>query len=43
MANDLRAYLEHRVVDAYETGAIAEFKKWVTRNEALRWLLRARS
>src|SRR4029450_6131885 len=35
MANDLRAYLEHRVVKAYETGAIAEFKKWVPRNRGV--------
>jgi hypothetical protein len=31
----LRAYLEHRVVSAYETGAIAEMKKWVQRNKGL--------
>ena len=35
MARDLRAYLEGRVVGAYETGAVAEFKKWVRRNKAL--------
>jgi serine/threonine protein kinase/formylglycine-generating enzyme required for sulfatase activity len=35
LANDLRAYLEHRVVTAYETGAIAEMKKWVQRNKGL--------
>ena len=35
MAEDLRAYLEHRVVRAYETGAWAEARKWVRRN---RWL-----
>jgi len=35
MAEDLRAYLEGRVVRAYETGAVAEFKKWVTRNRAV--------
>lgn len=35
MADDLRAYLEGRVVHAYETGAIAEFRKWVRRNKAL--------
>jgi formylglycine-generating enzyme required for sulfatase activity len=34
-ARDLRAYLEGRVVGAYETGAVAEFKKWVSRNRAL--------
>ena len=32
MAEDLRAFLEGRVVAAYETGAWAEFKKWVRRN-----------
>ena len=35
LADDLRAYLEGRVVRAYETGAIAEFRKWFLRN---RWL-----
>lgn len=35
LAADLRAYLEGRVVAAYETGAIAELKKWVERNKAL--------
>ena len=35
LAEDLRAYLEHRVVAAYETGAIAELKKWVARNKTL--------
>jgi serine/threonine protein kinase len=35
LASDLRAYLEHRVVTAYETGAIAEMKKWVQRNKGL--------
>jgi hypothetical protein len=35
LASDLRAYLEHRVVSAYETGAIAEMKKWVQRNKGL--------
>ncbi len=35
LAADLRAYLEHRVVKAYETGAVAELKKWVERNKAL--------
>jgi hypothetical protein len=34
-AEDLRAYLEHRVVTAYESGAWAETKKWVQRNKAL--------
>ncbi len=32
MADDLRAYLENRVVRAYRTGPVAEFKSWVQRN-----------
>ncbi len=35
LAADLRAYLEHRVVGAYQTGAWAETKKWVQRNRPL--------
>ncbi len=35
LAEDLRAYLEHRVVGAYETGAVAELRKWVARNKPL--------
>src|SRR5262249_5273432 len=35
LAEDLRAYLEHRVVAAYETGALAELKKWIQRNRGL--------
>ncbi len=35
LAEDLRAYLEGRVVHAYEGGALAEFRKWVGRNKAL--------
>ena len=35
MAEDLRAYLEGRVVRAYETGAVAELKKWMVRNRAV--------
>jgi serine/threonine protein kinase/Tfp pilus assembly protein PilF len=35
MAGDLRAFLEWRVVRAYETGAWAEAKKWVQRNKSL--------
>jgi formylglycine-generating enzyme required for sulfatase activity len=35
LAEDLRAYLEHRVVRAYETGALAEMKKWVARNKGM--------
>lgn len=34
MADDLRNYLEGRVVRAYATGAFVEFKKWVLRNKA---------
>ncbi len=35
LAADLRAFLEGRVVEAYETGTWAETKKWVQRNKAL--------
>ncbi len=35
LAEDLRAFLEHRVVGAYETGTWAETRKWVQRNRAL--------
>jgi formylglycine-generating enzyme required for sulfatase activity/serine/threonine protein kinase len=35
LAADLRAYLEGRVVRAYETGAWAEARKWVRRNKPL--------
>ena len=35
LAEDLRAFLEHRVVQAYETGALAELRKWVRRNRRL--------
>ncbi len=35
LADDLRAYLEQRVVQAYETGAVAELRKWVVRNRPL--------
>ncbi|MCC7173375.1 MAG: protein kinase, partial [Planctomycetes bacterium] len=35
LAADLRAFLEGRVVAAYETGAWAETRKWVRRNRAL--------
>ena len=31
---ELRAYLEHRVVRSYRTGAVPEFLKWVQRNTA---------
>jgi len=35
LREDLSAFLEHRVVAAYETGALAELSKWVQRNRAL--------
>lgn len=34
-ADDLRAYLDHRVVAAYRVGAVAELRKWVERNKSL--------
>ncbi len=35
LAEDLQAYVEGRVVSAYEGGAAAEFKKWVVRNKGM--------
>ncbi len=35
LAEDLRAWLEGRVVAAYEAGAWAEARKWIRRNRAL--------
>ncbi|MCH2106712.1 MAG: bifunctional serine/threonine-protein kinase/formylglycine-generating enzyme family protein, partial [Planctomycetes bacterium] len=35
LADDLRSYLEGRVVAAYQTGALAELKMWVRRNRSL--------
>lgn len=35
MSADLTAFLEGRVVTAYETGALAEARKWVRRNRGL--------
>lgn len=35
LGDDLRAYIENRVVSAYRTGALVEFKKWVQRNRSL--------
>lgn len=35
MAEDLKAYLEDRVVRAYRTGAYAELRKWVVRNRGM--------
>ncbi|MEM9381027.1 MAG: bifunctional serine/threonine-protein kinase/formylglycine-generating enzyme family protein [Planctomycetota bacterium] len=32
VADELRAFLEHRVVRAYRTGALVELRKWVRRN-----------
>jgi hypothetical protein len=32
LAEDLQAFLDHRVVRAYRTGALAEFRSWVARN-----------
>lgn len=34
MASDLRSFLEGRVVRAYETGPVAELRKWVLRNRS---------
>jgi serine/threonine protein kinase len=36
LAEDLRAWLEGRVVKAYETGALAELRKWIQRNRGAR-------
>ena len=35
MADDLRAYVENRVVTAHRTGVTAELSKWIVRNQAL--------
>ncbi|MBM3976338.1 MAG: hypothetical protein FJ299_05030 [Planctomycetes bacterium] len=35
LAADLRAWLEGRVVRAYERGALADLRKWIGRNRAL--------
>jgi WD40 repeat protein/serine/threonine protein kinase len=32
LAEDLQAFLDHRVVRAYRTGATAEFRSWILRN-----------
>jgi WD40 repeat protein len=34
LSNDLRAWLEGRVVRAHRTGALAELRKWLVRNRA---------
>ena len=41
MAEDLRAYLEGRVVKAHRTGALAELRKWIGRNAVLAGALAA--
>ncbi|MEM7200661.1 MAG: bifunctional serine/threonine-protein kinase/formylglycine-generating enzyme family protein [Planctomycetota bacterium] len=35
LAQELRAYLENRVVQAHATGSIVELRKWVARNRAV--------
>ncbi len=35
VADDIEAFLENRVVKAYEVGSIAEFRKWVQRNRGM--------
>jgi len=35
VADDLRAYLEGRVVSAHEAGSLAELRKWIGRNKPL--------
>ncbi|MFT5050922.1 MAG: WD40 repeat protein/tRNA A-37 threonylcarbamoyl transferase component Bud32 [Chlamydiales bacterium] len=35
VAEDLQAYVENRVVQAYRRGAVLEFKKWVQRNSGI--------
>ncbi len=35
VADDIQAFLENRVVHAYEGGAVAEFRKWVQRNRGM--------
>ncbi len=41
LAEDLRAYLEGRVVGAFEKGALAVARKWILRNKALAGTLAA--
>ncbi len=41
LAADIRAFLDHRVVDAYETGALAELRLWIRRNRPLALALAA--
>jgi len=35
LSDDLRAYLENRVVRAYATGPLVELRKWILRNKAV--------
>jgi serine/threonine protein kinase len=35
LSEDLMAFLEHRVVKAYQTGAAVELRKWIERNKGL--------
>jgi WD40 repeat protein/serine/threonine protein kinase len=35
VADDIQAFLENRVVRAYERGSLAEFRKWVARNKGI--------
>jgi len=35
LGEDLRAFMEGRVVHAYRSGAVAEFRKWVGRNRGM--------
>jgi serine/threonine protein kinase/formylglycine-generating enzyme required for sulfatase activity len=35
LGNDIRAYLDGRVVHAYQTGPVAELKMWMRRNQPL--------
>ena len=39
LASDLSAFLEGRVVEAYDTGPIAEFRKWFGRNKGFAFAL----
>ena len=39
LADDLRSFVEGRVVQAYEEGALAELRKWVLRNRFLAGLV----
>ena len=38
LVEDLRAFLEDRVVRAHRTGAVAELRKWVRRNRRTAWM-----